>query len=302
MVTKVPVSSYEEIAELLGDEEEIEYFDDVNQVTIVTKRVDEGFQQTITHTEVVDSEDVASRTTTLVRVYKPYVEEEEEDEEEVEEEKITEEEYAELKSKAPPPPVAEEFVGKDGKKKKKKPKNEGVSDVVREAFEGGYKEVTTTVFPDGSQKKSTKFFYDAVEVPKSETQVVEETKTTKSGKKKKVKKVVNLNQEVVEQYEDDEGNEVTVTRESFPDGTGHKDITTTKLPKGESKSVTNIVFYPKESEVIETSEIVIHEESTTKKSVKQTSNTQVNEESVEESQTATAVKKSKKKTTKKGVV
>jgi hypothetical protein len=301
MVTSVPPSSYEELAELLGDEDEIESFDEANSVKIVTKRVDEGFQQIITHKEWVNDK-IGKRTTTMVRTYKPCVEDEEEVEEEVEEEEITEEQLAELRAKAPPPPAATEEVvtGKDGKKKKKKQKVEGASDIVREAFEGGYKEIITTIFPDGSQKKITKFFYDAVEVPKSETQVVEETTTTKSGKKKKVKKIVNLNQEVVEQYEDDDGNEVTVTREPFPGG--HKEIKLTKLPKGAHKSVTNIIFYPKEKEVVETSEILVHEPTSIRMVVKErVIKAQTAEESLEESEQTTTVKKSKKKSSKKAV-
>lgn len=301
MVSLVPPSSYEDLSELLGDEEEVTSFDEANNITIVTKRVDEGFQQIITHKEWVNDK-IGKRTTTMVRTYKPCVEEEEEVEEEVQEEEITEEQLAELRAKAPPPPAATEetVTGKDGKKKKKKQKVEGASDVVREAFDGGYKEITTTIFPDGSQRKATKIFYDPVEAPKSETQVVEETTTTKSGKKKKVKKIVNLNQEVVEQYEDDDGNEVTVTREPFPDGSGHKEIKTTKLPKGGYKSTTNIIFYPKEKEVIETTEILVHEPTSIRMVVKErTIKQQVAEESTEES--STTVKKSKKKISKKQV-
>lgn len=301
MVSLVPPSSYEDLSELLGDEEEVTSFDEANNITIVTKRVDEGFQQIITHKEWVNDK-IGKRTTTMVRTYKPCVEEEEEVEEEVQEEEITEEQLAELRAKAPPPPAATEetVTGKDGKKKKKKQKVEGASDVVREAFDGGYKEITTTIFPDGSQRKATKIFYDPVEAPKSETQVVEETTTTKSGKKKKVKKIVNLNQEVVEQYEDDDGNEVTVTREPFPDGSGHKEIKTTKLPKGGYKSTTNIIFYPKEKEVIETTEILVHEPTSVRMVVKErTIKQQVAEESTEES--STTVKKSKKKISKKQV-
>lgn len=297
MVSLVPPSSYEELSDLLGDEEEITQNDEANNLTIVTKRVDEGFQQIITHKEWV-SDKVGKRTTTMVRTYKPCVEEEEEVEEDVQEEEISEEQLAELRAKAPPPPAAveETVTGKDGKKKKKKQKVEGASDVVREGFDGGYKEITTTIFPDGSQRKSTKVFYDPVEVPKSESQVVEETQTTKSGKKKKVKKVVNLNQEVVDQYEDDDGNEVTVTREPFPDGSGHKEIKTTKLPKGGYKSTTNIIFYPKEKEIIETTEILVHEPTSTRMVVKErTIKQQHAEETQEETEERTTVKKTTKK-------
>lgn len=303
MVTSVPPSSYEELSDLLGDEEEVTSFDEANNITILTKRVDEGFQQIITHKEWV-SDKVGKRTTTMVRTYKPCVEEEEEVEEDVHEEEISEEQFAEMKAMAPPPPPPsdETFTGKDGKKKKKKQKVEGASDVVREGFEGGYKEITTTIFPDGSQRKSTKIFYDPVEAPKSESQVVEETTTTKSGKKKKVKKVVNLNQEVVEQYEDDDGNEVTVTREPFPDGSGHREIKTTKLPKGGYKSTTNIIFYPKEKEVIETTEILVHEPTSIRMVVKErTIKQQVAEESYEESEQTTTKKTTKKKSSKKQI-
>lgn len=255
-MTHVPHSTYDELAELLGDEDEITQFDEATNTKIVTKRIDDSFQQTITHKEWVNDK-IGKRTTTAVRTYHPVIEDEEEVEENVEEVEIDEESLAQLRAQAPAMPVAESetVVGKDGKKKKKKAKLEGKADVVREAFEGGYKEITTVRFPDGSHKTSTKIFYDPVEVPKSETQVVEETTTTKSGKKKKTKKVVNLNQEVLESYEDDDGNHVTVAREPFPDGTGHKDITTTKMANGQFKSSTQIVFYPKESEIIETTEI-----------------------------------------------
>ena len=40
---------------------------------------------------------------------------------------------------------------------------EGVTTVVREKTDKGYREISTTVFPDGSSKVSTREFYDAVE-------------------------------------------------------------------------------------------------------------------------------------------
>ena len=265
----------------------------------MTKRIDDGYQQTITHKEWV-SDKIGKRTTTMVRTYYAAVEDEEEVEENVEEEEIDEERLAELRAKAPPMPVAEAetVVGKDGKKKKKKVKLEGKTDVVREVFEGGYKEIATAFFPDGSYKTSTKMFYDPVEVPKSETQVIEETSTTKSGKKKKTKKVVNLNQEIVENFEDDDGNEVTVAREAFPDGSGHKDITTTKMKNGQYKNKTVIVFYPKEKEIIEQTEIVEHEATSIRMNVKETIIKQ-HYESEESEQTTTTSSKSTKSTKKK---
>lgn len=204
---------------------------------------------------------------------------------------------AELRSKAPPPPPPSDEVvtTKDGKKKKKKTKVEGNVNVIREAFEGGYKEITTAIFPDGSHKTSTKMFYDPVEVPKSETQVVEETTTTKSGKKKKVKKVINLNQEILESYDDDDGNQVTVAREPFPGG--HKDITTTKLANGQYKQTTQIVFYPREKEIIETTEILEHEASSIRMNVKETILKQ-HYESEETEEKTTSTKKTKKKSSK----
>lgn len=304
-MVSVPPSSYEELAELLGDEDQIEQFDEATNTKIVTKRVEEGFQQIITHKEWVNDK-IGKRTTTMVRTYKPIEEDEEEVEENVEEEEISDEKLAELRANAPPPPPpeveeAEPEVGKDGKKKKKKKKQkiEGSSDVVREAFEGGYKEITTITFPDGTSRKSTKMFYDPIVVPKSEQQVVEETTTTKSGKKKKVKKIINLNQEVLESYEDDDGNQVTVSREPFPDGSGHKDVTVTKLTNGQYKSTTQIVFYPKEKEIVETTEIIEHPPSSIRMSVKETIIKQ-HHESVEEIEERT-VKKTKKKSSKKQV-
>jgi hypothetical protein len=302
-MVSVPPSSYDELSELLGDEDHHEQFDEATNTKIVTKRVDEGFQQIITHKEWV-SDKIGKRTTTMVRTYMPIVEDEEEVEENVEEEEISDERLAELRANAPPPPVEEEAepeVGKDGKKKKKKKKQkmEGSSDVVREAFEGGYKEITTIAFPDGTSRKSTRMFYDPIEVPKSEQQVVEETTTTKSGKKKKVKKVINLNQEVIESYEDDDGNLVTVSREPFPDGSGHKDVTVTKLTNGQYKSTTQIIFYPKEKEIVETTEIIEHPPSSIRMSVKETIIKQ-HHESIEEIEERT-VKKTKKKISKKQV-
>jgi len=292
----VPPSSFDELAELLGDEDQLsQQFDDAT--TVVTKRTDDGYQQVITHKEWV-SDKVGKRTTTMVRTYFEAIEEEEV-EENVEEEEIDDQKYQQLMANAPPPPPpeTEEKVGKDGKKKKKKSKIEGNSDVVREAFEGGYKEITTTLFPDGTSKVSTKMFYDPVEVPKSESQVVEETQTTKSGKKKKVKKVVNLNQEILESYDDDDGNIVTVAREPFPDGSGHKDITTTKLQNGQYKQTTQIVFYPKEREIIQTTEIIEHEATSTRLRVKETVIKQ-HHESVEESEERTTTSKKTSKKTK----
>jgi hypothetical protein len=218
-MANVPPSSYEELSELLADEDEHTQFDEATNTTVVTKRIDDGFQQIITTKEWVNDK-IGKRTTTCVRTYYAAVEDEEEVEENVEEEEIDEARLQELRANAPPPPPVETetVTGKDGKKKKKKAKIEGNADVVREAFDGGYKEITTIRFPDGSHKILTKMFYDPVVVPKSESQVIEETTTTKSGKKKKVKKVVNLNQEILEEYEDDDHNKVTVAREPFPDG------------------------------------------------------------------------------------
>lgn len=291
-MANVPPSSFEELAELLGDEDE--NIQKLENTTIVTKRIDDGFQQIITTKEWV-SDKVGKRTTTMVRTYYAAVEDEEEVEENVEEEEIDEAKLQELRSKAPPMPTgeAETFIGKDGKKKKKKQKLEGNAEVVREVFEGGYKEITTVVFPDGSHKTMTKMFYDPIEVPKSESKVVEETTTSKSGKKKKVKKVVNLNQEILESYDDDDGNAVTVSREPFPGG--HKDITTTQMKNGQYKSNTQIVFYPKESEVIETTEILEHEATSIRMNYKETILKQNYESAeTEERSTTSTTKKSKK--------
>jgi len=290
----VPQSSYEEIAELLGDQEEITKFDEATNTTIVTKAIEDGYQQIITTKEWVNDE-IGKRTTTRVRTYYPAVEEDEEVEENVEEEVIDDETLAKLRADAPPavPTEAEYVVGKDGKKNKKKSKIEGKADVIREAFEGGYKEITTIRFPDGTSKTSTKMFYDPVPVPKSETQIVEET--TKSGKKKK-KKVVNVNQEILEEYEDDDGFPVTVTREPFPDGSGHKHIVTTKMANGQLKQNTTLVFYPKESEIIETTEIIEHEASSTRMNYKETVIKQ--HHGTEETETKTSSKKTSKKSSK----
>jgi hypothetical protein len=297
-MANVPPSSFEELEELLGDEDEMKQFDEATNTTIVTKRIDDGYQQTITTKEWVNDK-IGKRTTTMVRTYYAAVEDEEEVEENVVEEEIDDAKLAELRANAPPPPVetSETFVGKDGKKKKKKTKVEGNANVVREVFPGGYKEITTVIFPDGSHKTATRMFYDPVEVPKSEVQVVEETTTTKSGKKKKVKKVVNLNQEIIESYEDDDGNLVTVAREPFPDGSGHKDITTTKLSNG-SKQTTQIVFYPKEKEIIETTEILEHEASSIRMNVKETIIKQHHESVEESTEERSTVKKTKKKSSK----
>jgi hypothetical protein len=288
----VPPSSFEELAELLGEEDEVtSQFND--NTTVVTKRIEDGFQQVITTKEWVNDK-VGKRTTTCVRTYYAAVEDEEEVEENVEEEEIDEERLTQLRANAPPPPPPEtETVGKDGKKKKKKQKVEGNADVVREAFEGGYKEITTVIFPDGSHKVLTKMFYDPVEVPKSESQVVEETTTTKSGKKKKVKKVINLNQEVLEEYQDDDNNTVVVAREPF-DG-GHKDITTVKMPNGQHKQTIQIIFYPKEKEIIETTEILEHEASSIRMNVKETVIKQHYESEETEEKTTKKTKKSSKK-------
>lgn len=301
MAANVPPSSFEELAELLGDEEEITQFDEATNTTIVTKSIEDGYQQIITTKEWV-SDKVGKRTTTMVRTYYAAVEDEEEVEENVVEEEIDDAKLAELRKNAPAAVEAEVVVGKDGKKKKKKSKIEGNADVVREAFEGGYKEITTIRFPDGSSKISTKMFYDPVEVPKSETKEVEETTTTKSGKKKKVKKTVNLNQEILETYEDDDGHTVTVAREPFPDGSGHKDITTTKMGNGQHKQTTTIVFYPREKEIIETTEILEHEASSTRMNVKETIIKQHYEsEETEQKTTSSSKKTTKKKSTKSSV-
>lgn len=296
-MAEVPQSSFEELAELLGDKEEVTTFDEATNTTIVTKAIEDGYQQIITTKEWVNDK-IGKRTTTRVRTYYAAVEEEEEVEEDVEEVVIDDETLAQLRANAPPPSSGEPeyVVGKDGKKKKKKSKIEGTADVIREAFDGGYKEITTVRFPDGTSKTSTKMFYDPVPVPKSESHVVEETQTTKSGKKKKVKKVVNSNQEILETYEDDDGNPVTVAREPFPDGSGHKDIVTTKLPNGQFKQNTTLIFYPKEKEIIETTEIIEHEATSTRMNVKETIIKQNN--GLQETETKTSSKKSSKKTSK----
>lgn len=293
-MANVPPSSFEELAELLGDEDEATQFDEATNTTIVTKRIEDGFQQIITTKEWV-SDKIGKRTTTCVRTYYAAVEDEEEVEENVEEEEIDDEKLQQLRANAPPPPPPETevVVGKDGKKKKKKQKVEGNADVVREAFDGGYKEITTVVFPDGSHKILTKMFYDPVAVPKSESQVVEETTTTKSGKKKKVKKTINLNQEVLEEYQDDDNNTVVVSREPFEGG--HKDITTVKMINGQSKQTISIVFYPKEKEIIETTEILEHEASSIRMNVKETIIKQHYESEETEEKTTKKTKKSSKK-------
>lgn len=294
-MAEVPQSSFEELAELLGDQEEITQFDEATNTTILTKAIEDGYQQIITTKEWVNDK-IGKRTTTRVRTYYAAVEEEEEVEENVEEEVIDDETLAQLRANAPPPTEAEYVVGKDGKKKKKKSKIEGTADVIREAFDGGYKEITTVRFPDGTSKTSTKMFYDPVPVPKSDNQVVEEVTTTKSGKKKKTKKVVNTNQEILETYEDEDNNQVIVSREPFPDGSGHKDIVTTKLPNGQFKQNTTIVFYPKDKEIIETTEIIEHEATSTRMNVKETIIKQ--HHGGEEIETKTSSKKSSKKTSK----
>lgn len=86
-MANVPPSSYEELSELLADEDEIKQFDEATNTTIVTKRIDDGFQQIITTKEWVNDK-IGKRTTTMVRTYYAAVEDEEEVEENVEEEEI----------------------------------------------------------------------------------------------------------------------------------------------------------------------------------------------------------------------
>lgn len=300
-MANVPPSSFEELFELLGDEDETTQFDEATNTTVVTKRIEDGFQQIITTKEWVNDK-IGKRTTTCVRTYYAAIEDEAEIEENVEEEEINDERLKELRANAPPPPPpeTETVVGKDGKKKKKKQKVEGNADVVREAFDGGYKEITTVIFPDGSHKVLTKMFYDPVAVPKSESEVVEETTTTKSGKKKKVKKVVNLNQEVLEEYQDDDNNTVTVAREPFEGG--HKEITTVKMTNGQHKQTIQIVFYPKEKEIIETTEILEHEASSIRMNVKETIIKQHYESEETEEKTTKKTKKSSKKVQQQSVI
>jgi hypothetical protein len=296
MVSHVPHSSYEELAEFLGDEDEKTTFDEATNTNIVSRRIEDGYEQVIVVKEWINDK-IGKRTTTCVRTYKAPVEEEEEVEEDVQEEVIDEETYQSLIANAPVLAEPETVVGKDGKKKKKKQKIEGTADTIQEMFEGGYKAITTIKYPDGTSRVETKFFYDQVPIPKSETQVVEETTTSKSGKKKKVKKVVNLNQEVLQEYNDDDGNLVIVSRENFPDGTGHKDITTVKYTNGQQKQTCYIILYPKEKEIIETTELVVHPPESVRMTVKETVVKQHHEaeETVEEKSTSTKkTKKSKK--------
>jgi hypothetical protein len=303
MVSHVPQSSYEELAEYLGDEDEKTTFDEATNTKVTSRRIEDGYEQVIIVKEWVNDK-IGKRTTTCVRTYKAPIEEEEEFEEEGEEIPIDDETLAKLRADAPPMPEPEIIEGKDGKKKKKKQKIEGTADTIRETFEGGYKEITTVKFPDGTHRISTKFFYDPVPIPKSETQVIEETQTSKSGKKKKVKKIVNLNQEILQEYTDDDGNLVIVAREMFPDGTGHKDITTTKMKNGQQKMTCYIITYPKDKEIIETTEIIEHPPDAIRMTVKETimRNTfHMDEETIEKSSSTTTSSKKTKKSSKKVV-
>lgn len=296
MVSHVPQSTYEEMAEFLGDEDEKTTFDEATNTKITSRRIEDGFEQVIVHKVWVDDK-IGKRTTTCVRTYKAPIEEEEEIEEDSTEEALDEEKLAKLLADAPPMPEPEVVEGKDGKKKKKKQKIEGVADTIRETFEGGYKEITTIKYPDGTHRISTKFFYDPKPTPKSETQEIEETTTTKSGKKKKVKKTVTLNQEVLQEYTDDDGNLVIVSREMFPDGSGHKDITTTKMKNGNQNQKCYIITYPKDKEIVETTEIIEHPPESIRMTYKETILKQhwlQEEESVQEEKSSTTTKKTKK--------
>lgn len=298
MVSHVPQSSYEELAEFLADEDEKTTFDEATNTKVTSRRIEDGFEQVIVHKEWVNDK-VGKRTTTCTRTYKAPIEEEEEVEEDSVEEALDEAKLAQLLADAPPMPEPEIVEGKDGKKKKKKQKIEGTADTIREIFEGGYKEITTIKYPDGTHRISTKFFYDPKPTPKSVEQEIEETTTSKSGKKKKVKKIVTLNQEVLQEYNDDDGNLVIISREKFPDGTGHKDITTVQMKNGETKKTCYIITYPKDKEIIETTQIIEHPPESIRMVFKETVLKQAwreeqQEESVEEKSSSTTTKKTKK--------
>lgn len=283
-----PQMTTDQLAELLGDEDQLLQTDEATNTTIFTKRIEDGYQQTITTKEW--DEKIGKRTTTMVRVIKDVVEDEEEVEEEVEEIEIDDETLKEMRSNIVVNDVVE--TSASGKKKKKKSKIEGETNVTEERFDKGYKEITTTKFADGTYKTSTKIFYDSVEAPPNEP-VIDET--SKDGKKKKKsKKTVNTNQEVIETYEDEESNIVTVVREKFE--SGHKDITTTKQTNGQYKQSTQIVYYPVEKEIIETTEIIEHPP----ESIRMTERTRTIKQDTysEESQETSSVKKTSKKTSK----
>lgn len=284
-----PQMTTDQLAELLGDEDQLLQTDEATNTTIFTKRIEDGYQQTITTKEW--DEKIGKRTTTMVRVIKDVVEDEEEVEEEVEEIEIDDETLKEMRSNIV---ITNDVVetSSSGKKKKKKSKIEGETNVTEERFDKGYKEITTTKFADGTYKTSTKIFYDAVEAPPNEP--VNDDTSKDGKKKKKSKKTVNVNQEVIETYEDEDSNTVTVVREKFE--TGHKDITTTKMTNGQYKQSTQIVYYPVEKEIIETTEIIEHPP----ESIRMTERTRTIKQDhySEETQESSSVKKTSKKTSK----
>lgn len=314
-----PPQSSDQLAKLLGDEAEVTHFNEEYNLQITTRKVPDGYQQVFT-------QEIDGKTTTLVRTYHDIEEEEEEVEENVEEIEIDEEQLSIMKSSVVTSSVtteSSETSSTTSTKKKKSKKSKTTNGeiepeatdnntvVTTEPFEGGFKEITTVKFADGTYNSSTKIFYNdthLIESKKEEIQTSVTTEETTKGKKKKKKskEATASNVEIIEQREDNNGNTITVTRERFENG--YKDTTTTTYKDGTYKSATQIHYYPVEKEIIETTEIIEKEPASIRlversyvtdqnKYVAEVQEEELNQETVENVQSVQKTKKSKKKST-----
>lgn len=128
--------------------------------------------------------------------------------------------------------------------------NEGVTTMVTEQMEGGYREITTTVFPDGSSRTAMKEYFDPVE---EQVTVEKKTKKTTKGSKSLVPA--------------GEGTSTTVI-ENIPGG--YKEITTTVYEDGSTRTAVKEVYEPTEEEYTTT------QKQTHSKTVKQEQKFQMN--------------------------
>lgn len=122
------VLTNEQLVTLLGDQNEVTQFDETTNMTTVTKRIDNGYQQIFTMVN-------GPKTTTLARMYYDIEDDQEEVEEFSEEEEITEEQYLQMTQNSG---VVD--------KKKKGGKKSGETQISTEEFEKGTKEITSTKF------------------------------------------------------------------------------------------------------------------------------------------------------------
>jgi len=113
---------------------------------------------------------------------------------------------------------------------------EGVTTVVREKTDKGYREISTTVFPDGSAKTQTREFFDAVEETVDPQKAMEMRENLAVLAKQKPQVLQNA-----------DGSVSTIVVERI--GNGYRQTTTTKKLNGATSVQTREFYDPVEEEV-----------------------------------------------------